>query len=423
MIFIYNTLALILSPVLGVLAVIYYIRHPHKRPFLLSRFGLGSPPPPVFPRDQLVIWVHALSVGEFTSSMALINAIKKRYPRASVLVSTTTLSGYELAKKSLEGSTTTLIPFPIDFYPVLRRYINRVKPDLFVLVETDFWPNFLSLLTKNHIPAILVNGRISDRSIRKYRYFSFWFRSLFDAFTLLCMQTRRDAEKVSSLGINPEKIFTLGNLKHTSKQASDPILSTVKRPTSFPDDKLIIICGSTHEGEEKIILDAVAMLAEMHNIVHLAIAPRHISRSDQLIDLVGTYRLSASLFSEQSTHPTDVTIIDTIGDLPTLYGFADIGIIGGSFIKEGGHNPLEAARYGLPIIYGPHMDDFSEISRELLDCGAARTATDHLTLHEVLTHLINDHTARIHNGNKAREYIAGHDDVVAKHLYHIGRFV
>ncbi len=418
---IYNLIQILLVPLFIIIGPLYLIIKPSKRASLLNRLGFGL--------DSLVrtghktIWIHALSVGEVTSAQPLVCrlAAEKKAP-LSIVFSTTTQSGHHLAEKLIAPLCDRIIYFPFDITPVVKRFLARVKPDLFILIETDFWPNFLHCSAAAGIPMLLFNGRVSDRSMNRYHRFPFIFKPMFDAFELLCMQTDSDAQKMQSLGISPSKIKTVGNLKFseaTFTECSDNEVVSLGQ-----SQELLLFGGSTHDGEEAILIEVFCRLKQNRPGLHLVIAPRNIERSDELVQLIDRYRLTVRRYSAPADeHPTDATLIDTIGDLADLYRFADISFIGGSLTAEGGHNPLEAARFGCPILFGPHMDDFEEISSGLLEAGGAIQVRDELSMHTELERLINDEDQRNRIGAQARQYSTSFSDVLAEHLKIVERFL
>ncbi|MCB2214876.1 3-deoxy-D-manno-octulosonic acid transferase [Desulfofustis glycolicus] len=409
----YNTVQLLSAPLL-LLALPVLLCRPSKRRKLLQRFGSGLPGPGAY--SGRVIWIHALSVGEVTSALPLVRALRSELPHDTIIFSATTTSGCDLAETRVAPFVDNVIAFPVDILPVVRHFIKRIAPDLFILVETDFWPNLLYELSAASVPAVLVNGRISARSMRSYQRFAPLFRPLFNKFDLLCMQTAASAAAMRQLGVAHDKVRTLGNLKCVVPE-SDRAPGSQAPPalSGRSPEQLLILCGSTHPGEEEMLFACGQTLARRHDI-HLALAPRRIERSGELLRLAAQFGLSATLLTQRSTAGTAVTIIDTIGDLAALYGFADIAFIGGSLVPEGGHNPLEAARESCPILFGPHMEDFAEISDELLACQAAFQVRDEKTLLTTLEQLIQSPDLRRTTGLRSLECARHQGNVIDSHL-------
>jgi 3-deoxy-D-manno-octulosonic-acid transferase len=410
---VYNTVQLLSAP-LFLLALPVLLCRPNKRRRLLQRFGGGLRGVGAY--SGRVIWIHALSVGEVSSALPLVRALRSELPHDTIIFSATTTSGCDLAEARVAPFVDNVIAFPIDILPVVRHFIKRIAPDLFILIETDFWPNLLYELSAASVPTVLVNGRISARSMRSYQRFAPLFRPLFNKFDFLCMQTAAAAAAMRQLGVAHDKVRTLGNLKCVAPESAEP-----PDPRATPalsgraSEQLLILCGSTHPGEEELLLSCGQTLARRHNI-HLALAPRRIERSGELLRLASQFGLSATLLTQHSTSGTAVTIIDTIGDLAALYRLADIAFIGGSLVPQGGHNPVEAAREGCPVLFGPHMEDFAEISDELLACQAAFQVRDEKTLLTTLEQLILVPDLRRTAGQRAQEYTRHQGNVIDSHL-------
>ncbi|BDD87451.1 3-deoxy-D-manno-octulosonic acid transferase [Desulfofustis limnaeus] len=421
----YNLIQVVLAPLLLLLLPFYLLRHPGKRRHLRQR--LGGALPDYTRRPSGTIWIHALSVGEVTSALPLARALRSELPGHTLVFSTTTSSGKSLAERMIGPFVDAIIPFPLDILPVVKRFIKLINPRLFILVETDFWPNLLFELSASGVPALLVNGRISARSMRSYQRYGLFFRPLFNQFRLLCMQTKADTEAMQRLGISPDKLRTLGNLKCAAPWSGD---EQRDRPIPLPalgkPDRLLIVCGSTHPGEEQIILDCCNRLVSRHRQVHVALAPRQIDRAGELVELAESFGFSAGLYSEHTTADPAVppiTIIDTIGDLAELYRHADIAFIGGSLVPAGGHNPLEAARHSCPILFGPHMEDFSEIRDDLLASRGAFMVSDGAAWEKVVERLVHRPKLRRLVGKRARTYMHQRGDVITAHLATIRDFL
>ena len=361
------------------------------------------------------IWIHALSVGEVTSALPLVSGIRNRYPDAFLVFSAATSSGIQVAEELMADHADLVTPFPLDILPVTAYFIRLIRPDLFILVETDFWPNILSSLQRHQVPAMLVNGRISHKSITFYRRFAFFFRPLFRSFRHLCMQTEADRVKMTDLGVAEDRVHTLGNLKFDT-----PLITTSaklqKAPMELPDNSLLLIAGSTHKGEEKIILSVYARLRAEYPDLFLIIAPRDISRGKEIQELAVAMGITATCRSEGNKQTRRLLILDTIGELAGCYRFADIALVGGSLLRLGGHNPIEPAVMGAPVLFGPHMEDFAEISQDLLRAGGAKRIGGEESLFEAAgTWLANDRL-RKNAGLAALRCVEKQQGVIERHL-------
>lgn len=416
----YNLLHIALLPLLILILPFYLISKPEKRNIILKRLGVSLNQP----RDsnKPTVWIHALSVGEVTSAFTLVkNLHRAKGSSISITFSTTTGSGYQLAEKLLDSYCDQIIPYPIDFYPLVRFFQEKYNPAVFILIETDFWPNFLHRLARKRVPLLLFNGRISNRSMQRYLRYSFFFRPLFDTFNLLCMQTASDASNMQQLGIAKDKIQVLGNLKFSDDEDGEAKQEDAE--PLFPRGKFLLFGGSTHEGEEELLIDAAFDLREKSIPVHLVLAPRHTSRCAEVAGLAADRGIKSAYFSEGPAPVAEMTIIDTIGDLARLYHYADVAFIGGSLVQEGGHNPLEAARFGCPVLFGPNMDDFSEIGEGLVSAGGAVVVKDLKSLSNTLDVFFNDDEARRDCGERAKRYTLAQQNVLDEHLRVIDRYL
>ena len=371
-------------------------------------------------RSGPVIWLHALSVGEVTSALPLVKAIRKEMPGVVLVFSVATRSGRQVADTLIAPHADLLLYSPFDLWFAVRKYLTTLQPDLFILVETDFWPCWLRSLQQRHIPSLLVNGRISERSFTSYRRFPFFFKSMFDCFTLLSMQTTEDREKMINLGISPEKIMTLGNLKYD--MATDQTGPTHINRTALDIDATakIWVCGSTHPGEEEILFAAFQQLATDTRLF-LILAPRDTGRVAELLALARRFNLDAHTRTSRA-NGGNVLILDTIGELSFCYDLARLAFVGGSLVACGGHNPIEPAACGVPVLFGSHMQDFSEIARELRNCGGAKTVTRETLVQTAADILTNDksHAAMAQAG---KALVARHRGGVARHIQAIQRLL
>jgi 3-deoxy-D-manno-octulosonic-acid transferase len=417
----YNILQLLLLPVFSPFLTLFVLCSPKYRNRMPARLGIGLDRK--LSRDEprrdmtagKTIWLHALSVGEVTSAVPLLTALRKTYPESRLIVSVTTGTGKKLADTLLTSIADHVIDAPLDLLPVVIHFVKCIKPDLFILVETDFWPNTLLLQRKKNIPTILVNGRVSQKSMASYRRLRFFFDPMFQSFSFLCMQTQHDRDNMAGIGLPPEKLCILGNLKfdteagkaHTTRNAAATLL---------PKDRILFICGSTHPGEEQMLFDCYSRIRKTHPELFLIIAPRDINRSIEINSLAEQYHLSATLRSDNVPSPADILILDTIGELIHFYALADIGFVGGSLVRRGGHNPIEPATVGLPVFFGPNMQDFREIADALIACGGATKVSDHLELATHLVKLLTSKELRTKQGHAAQKCVKSQRGVIDKHI-------
>lgn len=411
MFIVYNIIQIFALVLLFPILIIYIGAKEKYRSRIAGRLGFNLiRPAPQWPKKR--IWIHALSVGEVTSAYPLIFRLLERVNDIEIYFSASTKTGCQLARSLMAQKQVTLIPFPLDIYPVTQFFLRRIRPDLFILVETDFWPNLLNGLKRKNIPVLLVNGRISDASLQSYLRFSVVSRPLFSCFSHLCVQTDSDKERFTSLGVSPMRISKLGNLKYDTPPTPDAhgTLAAVKN-WQGP----VIVAGSTHPGEEEIILQAMKKLIGSHN-ARLIIAPRDPARDKEVKSLVQSYNLKADLRTETTEAANEVYILNTIGELASYYSVAQICFVGGSLVKQGGHNPIEAAMYGKPVLFGPHMEDFEEVSEDLLLCGGGFRIHSADQFYHCCTMLLEDTTKRNTSGQAARDAIMNNRGVLDRHI-------
>ncbi len=379
-----------------------------------------------------VLWIHALSVGEVTSALPLIRELRQfrelqtNRVEPVIVLTVGTASGKKTAEKLFASSVQCILFSPFDFRFAVQRYIKDLQPDIFIQVETDFWPNWLSLLRKNNVPTMLVNGRISEKSFMAYQRFALFFRPMFCSFDLLAMQTQEDCRKMIKLGVPADRVIALGNLKYDMEYPSVQEATHPLSPLSFLTEKenqLVWVCGSTHLGEEKIIFSAVAQFLakkeqkkatqELEELV-LVLAPRDIKRGQELVELAGRFGLQAGLRSRNATEGRAL-ILDTLGELASCYAQADLAFVGGSLVPQGGHNPIEPALHGVPVLFGPFMEDFAEIAHDLLDCAGGKTVTAD-SLATTLASLLVDQQTRTLMGQAAHALVQRHRGGVQRHV-------
>lgn len=366
-------------------------------------------------------WMHALSVGEVTSALPLVRGLRGAYPTANIVFSVTTRSGSKVAHKLLFPHIDALIAAPLDIGPVVPSFLRVIRPDLFILVETDFWPHWLHCLAQQDIPRLLVNGRISKPSFQRYRRWAALFRPMFASFTLLSMQTAADAEKMIALGLDGGRVVNLGNLKFDTSQLQtrEPdqcIIASARERYGFAAATPLWICGSTHAGEEAIIFQVFSALRTRTPDLQLLLAPRNIERGQDIVTLAGQFGLPCRRWSTDQVSQGPVLILDTIGELAACYAMADMVFVGGSLVAEGGHNPIEPAAVHVPVLFGPHMEDFSEIAATLVQSGGACQVASTLELQEKLQQILTDASLRRSMAEAGWQYVQSNRGVVRRHL-------
>ena len=377
--------------------------------------------PDRLPRDG-PLWIHALSVGEVLSAVALVGALKEAFRDFELFFSVSTQTGFEIAQSRLSDQVQAVFFFPYDLYFSVRRAVNTVGPDLVVMVETDAWPNFLFALNSAGVPAVLVNARISDKSFKNYKRLSYFSQRLFARFTKICAQSNLDAVKFKNLGIPAHQVVMTGNIKFDQKfvPMSRGEKAKLKHMLHLNRQAKIFVAGSTHNGEEAILRDAFIQMKKRFSDLMLVIVPRDPKRAGQVRELFKEAGVASALVSDLnaagSRDSVDVVVVDTIGLLDRLYELADIAFIGGSLVGSGGHNPLEAAACALPILFGPDMTDFKEVSRMLLDAGGAVVVKDVGDLVQVVDTVLGESGQAALMGRCAHDVFCGNQGAVAKTL-------
>lgn len=320
--------------------------------------------------QQPAIWLHAVSVGETLAAKPLIAALRQRFPNHRLVISTTTMTGQAVARQQITEADAVCY-FPFDWRFTVRRALDAVQPEIVVLMESELWLNFLTVCRQRLIPTIVVNGRISDRSFPRSQKFGFFVRKLYAPVARFLMQSQLDADRAIKLGAPTDRVFVSGNLKYDINDTSEsPKLAEIARQLNeaFVLDRIpLIVAGSTSEGEEQVLLAAFKQLRATEPNIRLLIAPRHPERFNSVASLLESatgkfVRRSAN----QAAPEADIILLDSIGELAAIYRFASVVFVGGSLVATGGHNILEPALSAKPIIVGPHMQNFREITNEFL---------------------------------------------------------
>jgi len=395
---------LILYDILYILFTICYlpiliVRGKLHRGFLMR---LGIFPQEIFKKiaGKKVIWLHTVSVGEAGAASELVKYLKEDYPEHRLVISTVTKSGNRIAQ-GLIGLQDAVIYSPLDIGFIVRRVINSIKPQAFIVAETEIWPNLTVGLARAKVPIILVNGRISSGSFRGYQIIRPFLRGVLRKFNLFCMQTTGDAQRIIELGAQKDKVKVTGNMKFDigSSDAGHSLELGLK------ENEQLFIAGSTHRGEEKIVLEVYKELIKSHPNLRLLIAPRHIERTKEIETLISKLGFYSQRISRLEKGLRTVFILDTIGQLKNLYSLADIVFVGGSLIAHGGQNPIEPAVFGKAIIFGPHMFNFSDLAGAFRDKDAVIMVKNAKELRGAALQILNDDRLRENLGKKAKELI------------------
>ena len=356
------------------------------------------------------IWVHAVSVGEVLSARPLISELHAAYPKLRVFLSTTTLTGQQLARRSV-SDVDAVFYFPFDWTTTARRTLNVVRPRLFVMTETEIWPNLLRECKRRGVKTLMVNGRISYRSFPRYRMVRPFMKRVLADIDRFCVQGEETSRRLVELGADPSRIVVTGSLKFDSLESSPTPGRGRERVLRFfrvPPSRPVIVAGSTLKGEEEPVIRAFNRVRASGVNALLVIAARHPERFGEVERLCRHEGLTVVRRTElpiDAEPRADAVVLDTIGELAQLYQIATVVFVGGSLVPAGGHNILEPALYGKPIVFGPHMQNFGEIAETFLSNGAAIQVRTPGELDETMLSLIGDPVRRARVGAAARALV------------------
>ncbi len=373
------------------------------------------------------VWIHAVSVGEVGAASILANLWRVRRPTLPLVVSTVTGTGREVARRSLPQAAA-VVYFPIDLPTVVHRALATVRPRLVLLTETEIWPNFLRACATSKIPVVIINGRLSERSFSRYRLVRPFIRRVLQCVDLFCMQTGADAKRILALGASPERVHVVGNLKFDAVRHADTssVAEQWRRELQIDAQRQVLVAGSTHAGEEELLLQAFCRLRGEFPDLLLILAPRHPERVAQVETVIAAHGVAVvrrSALPHRRNGAKEVILLDTVGELSGLYAVGSISFVGGSLISRGGHNLLEPALHGRPVLFGPHMENFIEASAYFVEQGAAIQVSDAAELTRQLARLLRDPGAREIMGQAAMVALAAHQGACERTATLLERFV
>jgi len=356
------------------------------------------------------IWIHAVSVGEALTARALISDLRERYPKLRLFLSTTTLTGQQIARTRLQVDAVFFFPF--DLPPFVNRTLRLVRPRLFIMMETEIWPNLLRACRQRGVKTMLVNGRISSRSYPRYRLARPFFRRVLADVDRFCMQSDESARRIADIGADPARVVVTGSLKFESlespAEAAGRGAGRVLRFFRMAPGRPVLMAASTIKGEESPVLAAFAAVRRIHPQALLIIAPRKTDRfgeAEALARAEGFRVVRRTELPVDAEPRADVVVLDSIGELAQLFPVATVVFVGGSLVDQGGHNILEPAVHGKPIVFGPHMQNFAEISAAFLRSQAAVQVGSAGELAEVWLRLVGDPVERARLGAAARALV------------------
>jgi 3-deoxy-D-manno-octulosonic-acid transferase len=421
---IYNLLLLLLSPLLAVYLLVRLLAGKSREGFA-ERLGF-------VPKEKTAgaaprVWLHAVSVGESVAAKPVWDALRAALPEWALYHSTITGTGQAVAAKTV-GDTGTLLYLPFDFLPCVWLALARVRPRVLVIVETELWPNLLAVARMMGIRTVMVNGRISDRSLRGARRAGWLYRWMTGNVDRFCMQSREDAARIISLGAAPDRVTITGNTKFDMALPEVTLGEQVKLrgELGLTRDEPVVVAGSTHPGEEEIVLRAFRQVKSAQPPVRLVIAPRHITRAQEVEDLVVAHGFAAARRSRMATAPTPpdaVIILDTIGELARAYALGAAAFVGGSLVPIGGHNVLEPLALGKPALFGPYMSNFREIGAIVTEAGIGFPITDAATLAAQWSALLANPTLRRDIADRAAAVFAANTGAAQRSVAEIAHLV
>ncbi len=383
----------------------------------LGRFGEGLPREPR-------CWIHAVSVGEAATAVPLVEAITRRWPQLGIVMTTVTPTGARIVADRL-ASRVVHRYFPIDLPGPVRRALDAVNPRFFLCMETELWPNLLRALAARGVPSMIANGRISDRSFRRYRLVRFFTARMLAHVRVLAMQSEEDARRIIALGARPERVVVTGNIKSDLIPPEGGGDALWQRLLGLDDGEPVWVAGSTHRGEEAIVLDVYLHLRARMPTLTLVLAPRHPERVAEVERLVRERRLQPVRRSDlpKSQARGAVIIVDTVGELAQIYRVASVVFVGGSLAPTGGHNMLEPALLRKPVLFGPHTTNFRESAELLLEAEGALVARDGAELEAHMGALLMDAERRRLMGEAAFKAVAGRRGAIKHTLELVERYL
>jgi len=404
------------STLAGLLGWPYFYWHLKSRgrgESFLPRLGLklpDTPPPPGAPR----LWLHGVSVGEIQAAVPLVRELKALLPDAAFIITTGTETGQQVARKHFAPLGALVAYFPLDIPWAVRRYVSCLRPQVFIGLESEIWPNFLSQAHQAGVRLALVNARLSDQSLRKFLKYRRYIIDIFNLFDVIAAGSPPDYARWQQLGVMPSRLHLTGNLKFDRllQGKDEPRLQEFRGLLAREASGPVFLAASTHPGEEDAVLDAYQELLGPYPALELILAPRHPERAPDLARMLAGRGLAFHLWTslkagrEARRHP--VVIIDTIGDLFTLYGAADVAFIGGSLVPHGGQNLLEAAAWGLAPLYGPHLGNFLWAQAILEEVEAGIMVQDAASLAAAVRRLLDHPETRADLGRRAQAALIPH---------------
>jgi 3-deoxy-D-manno-octulosonic-acid transferase len=371
--------------------------------------------------EERPFWIHTVSVGEVLATVPFVRRLKKSYPGLPIVVSSITPAGRATAERAFRDGERILC-FPFDYPIPVWLALRNVRPRFFLHTETEIWPYFLLMLGRMGIPTAIVNGRMSAGSCKRYGWFRFFLRKVLLSVHVFAMQSRTDCHRIIRIGADPGRVYLTGNMKFDVPVPDDSAerIKALREEMGFGEDHLVLLAGSTHDGEEKILLSVFAELKEEVPCLKMLLAPRHPERCGDLERLCEKERVSSERRTrrkgKKGVDGTDVLLLDTMGELARAYATADVVFVGGSLVPIGGHNPLEPILYEKPVLFGPHTEKIADTVNALLDVGGGIRVGGREELLEEARRLLENPAHREAVGRAALGVLEGHRGAVERNL-------
>ncbi len=406
----YTALFVLAIPV--ILLRLWYrgLKNPAYRDRWLERFGIFK-----FPLQPGGLWIHAVSVGESIAAIPMIREFQKRFPTLPITVTTTTITGSARIQSTF-GTEIFHVYFPYDLPWCIARALNTIRPKLLILMETELWPNCLWKCQQLQIPVMVANARLSPRSMQGYGRLRLITQQMLDCVTLVAAQSERDGARFVELGLALKRLMITGNIKFDVPLKEGIEIEAEKLRDNWGKDRLVFVAASTHAGEEEQVLTAFREIQKQFKDALLILVPRHPERFSSVATLVQNQGYSVVLRSSQApvTLETQVFLGDTMGELSLFYAASDVAFVGGSFVTVGGHNTLEPVAVGIPVIVGPHIHNFVEITQLLLEAKALVQVSDSHALAAAVLHWFKLPQERKKAGSSGKEVVEKNRGAVSK---------
>ncbi len=418
---IYNLVFLLLFPLMIPRFLLRMRRRGGYRSNFAQRIGIYDPELKQRIRSRPRVWVHAVSVGEVNLAVKFIQTWKDHDPDVSFVLSLTTSTGYQIARQRL-SENDEVVYFPVDFPGIIHRVVWLIRPQMLVLVESEFWPNLLRIMNRKKVPVALINGRISDRSYPRYLKVRWITRPVLKLVDIFCMQSRQDAERITAMGADPDRVRIMNSAKYEVAQRSVENEEAARRvldQAGFPADAPVIMGGSTWDGEETAMLEVLTEAQKINPDTRLLLAPRHAERGPEIAELLTEKEISFVRRSQldedlRTVLDPDVFLLDTTGELMAFYGTADVIFVGKSLHEHGAQNMIEPAMLGKPVVLGPNIENFRKVMAELLEANAIYQVADAAELTSTFVRLLNNPQEAVETGTRAAAFVKAKTGAVTR---------